>query len=183
MESALLQVSQGLGSTFNMETRHEFHAEKSLTTGNQAKSQRPPSVRTTQMFTVCGPFGRLHLASTVTRGSDPEEELDTERQELRDTVQTTFSFHPSQWLLTFGVNFGIQVVLSKSFRGLDCRLTTYRAVPDNAIIFQLCERGESEAIQGLFDAGQASPWDTNSKGFSPLFVSFFFHCNSHALSS
>jgi len=61
--------------------------------------------------------------------------------------------------------------VSRSSCGLDCSLTSYRAVPDDAPVFDYCRNGNVKAIQALFDGGLASPWDTNSKGFTPLFVS------------
>jgi hypothetical protein len=88
-------------------------------------------------------------------------------------IQTVFNVHPSRWLLFSGLNFGIQIILSKSFQGIDYRFKSYRAVPDDALIFKLSEKGETAAIQSLFDERKASPWDTNSSGLTPLFVSFF----------
>jgi hypothetical protein len=87
-------------------------------------------------------------------------------------IQTVVTVHPSQWLMTCGMNFGIQAEFSESIWGFEYRLKSYRAVPDNALIFELCEKGDTTAIQRLFDERRASPWDTNSRGLTPLFVSF-----------
>ena len=61
--------------------------------------------------------------------------------------------------------------VSRSSWGLECSLTCYRAVPDDAPIFDYCRNGNAKTIQTLFDGGLASPWDTDSRGFTPLFVS------------
>lgn len=172
IESALLQVQRDFSG--NSTSTAEF-VDSEIPV---KRMQKPPArlfrSKRSCLFTVSSLFGKLHLVTQVLQPLEQntrtdEQEIDT--QACHSTIHTTLTFHPSQWLLTIGVSFGIQVLLSRSFRGLDYRLKTYRAVSDNALIFELCERGEIGAMQLLFDKRQASPWDTNSKGLSPLFVS------------
>ena len=61
--------------------------------------------------------------------------------------------------------------VSISSWGLDCSIKQYRAVPDSAAIFYYCKNGDIKSVQALFNNSLASPWDTNSKGFTLLFVS------------
>ena len=85
--------------------------------------------------------------------------------------ETSFTVHPSRWVQLCGINYGIQVAFSKSLTGLQWRLRTHRAVPDDAEIFEACRRGDVDTVRLLFHERQASPFDTNSRGFTPLFVS------------
>ncbi|KAH7360439.1 hypothetical protein BKA65DRAFT_547156 [Rhexocercosporidium sp. MPI-PUGE-AT-0058] len=170
-QSALSHVSSGFGDKLPMNQAvdlPEIGVAPKLATA-AAKKSAAIQYRSWIAYAsiVRSPFGRLHIISrlsTPAEGNDAEDDV-----EVEDQFQTRLTFYPSRWLLRFGVSFGIQVVLSKSLEGLDCRIKSYRAVPDDALIFQVSERGDNEAIQRLFDIKQASPWDRNSEGFTPLF--------------
>jgi len=118
-------------------------------------------------------YGTLHIVSTVSEvingNTDCAQELGG--VEAGVEVQTVLSIHPSRWLLYCGLNFCIRITLSRSLQGTDCNFKSYRAVLDDALIFKLSENGETASIQSLFDEGKASPWDTKSRGLTPLFVS------------
>jgi hypothetical protein len=86
-------------------------------------------------------------------------------------IETIVTIHPAHWIQVAGFAYGMRLLFSKSFRGLDCKLKTYRAVPDDAKIFQACRLGDVSAIKELFKERSASPWDTDSKGVTPLLVS------------
>ncbi|KAF8858739.1 hypothetical protein BDZ45DRAFT_725848, partial [Acephala macrosclerotiorum] len=129
-------------------------------------------VRARGNFAITGLFGTLHMTSSVITNvttsstSVAEEGSDDEG---RSQLQTIITIHPSRWLSTIGLMLGIQIIMSQSLRGLDCRARTYRAVPDDSRVFSLCRSGDIDMIQQLFDRGQASPWDTDSRGLTPLF--------------
>jgi hypothetical protein len=65
-------------------------------------------------------------------------------------VHTTFILHPSPWLHNCGWRRSISMQMSKSSSGLDCSFTSYRAVPDDAPVFEYCRNGNVRAFQALF---------------------------------
>jgi len=101
------------------------------------------------------------VLSTYSRTSD----------NIKDEIHISLIFHPSTWVQAIGIHYGMKMMISSSFRGLECGMSTYRAVPDDAVIFDFCKEGNTSAVQNLFDKRLASPWDTNSRGLTPLFVS------------
>ncbi|KUJ23443.1 uncharacterized protein LY89DRAFT_713899 [Mollisia scopiformis] len=108
-------------------------------------------------------------ASTNLSAENSKVEEGDDETRIGCATQTTVVVHPSWWLSTMGIIWGIQIVLSKSFRGLDCSLRTYFAVPDDSLVFQVCQSGDVAALQELFKSRKASPWDTDSRGYTPLF--------------
>jgi hypothetical protein len=119
-------------------------------------------------------FGTIHVRSNITEtmvtSGDEIEGLEFEDTNVE--TKTSFTVYPSRWLQLCGINYGIRVALSKSFRGMSCGQQTYRAVPDDSLIFKLSERGDVDGIRELFDQKLASPWDTDSYGYTPLIVSY-----------
>jgi hypothetical protein len=121
-------------------------------------------------FTTTSVFGTFHLTSTLTITLIPQKYGELRCQEIR-TTHSKAVLHPPQWLQQCGLNRGLFMRLSLSSWGLDSSLKSYRAVPDDAPVFGFCREGNIKAVQVLFDRGLASPWDTDSRGFTPLFVS------------
>jgi len=114
-------------------------------------------------------FGTLSFSTTTTWDQDDDEDLET--SEAASEVKTQLTFHPSWWLITCGLHYGLQFEFEKSFQGPECRMKTYCAVPDDAAIFKYCKSGNIAGIRKLFDEKRASPWDTNSRGMTPLMAS------------
>jgi hypothetical protein len=51
-------------------------------------------------------------------------------------------------------------------------METFRPVPDNSKIFKFCKVGNINEVKVLLlKGGGASPWDINSTGWTPLYVS------------
>ncbi|KAL2070291.1 hypothetical protein VTL71DRAFT_13317 [Oculimacula yallundae] len=170
---AILQISDTANATASdMEPPNfDVNQKEQMTLGDINPSRiDKSSTGTSQGLSLSSVFGKLHLEMTSSPRSNAEAKLDLGNHGHRISFQMISTFHPSQWLLLFGVNFGVQILLSQSIRGLDCRLTTHRTVPDDAMIFKLCEKGDMKEVRRLFDAGKASPFDTNSKGLTPLFL-------------
>ena len=84
--------------------------------------------------------------------------------------ETSFTLHPAQWLLRCGVNLGVRVAVARSTQGWKQKLETYRAVPDDSLIFDYCIEGNLDGVRSLFSSGRASPYDTGSGGLTPLHV-------------
>lgn len=94
--------------------------------------------------------------------------------------ETHFILHPAQWLLRWGVNVGIDVAMKKSTQGWKNSIRTFRAVSDNSLIFEFCKSENTMGVKTLLSRGEASAWDTNSLGWTPLHVSLSIseHCVS-----
>lgn len=108
------------------------------------------------------------------RSSDSEEE---EKQLPHRQLETKFIFIPSAWLWRVFMTFGFEISVR---RGSEWKNTfrTFRTVPDNAHIFEFCRNGNISAVRTLLKRGEASPWDTDSKGWTPLHVSVFLSLRS-----
>jgi hypothetical protein len=117
-------------------------------------------------------FGVIQLTST-TWESVPLcwTKYQEEDENMQHNIESTVKVHPARWVQTSGIRYGLQLAFLKSFSGLSCKIRSYYAVPDNARIFELCNMGDVDGVKALLDRRAASPWDTNSKGFTPLFVS------------
>jgi hypothetical protein len=59
-----------------------------------------------------------------------------------------------------------QIALSRSISGWEFTMRTYGVVAQNAPIITACKRGDSLAMQRLFDTGMASPFDQSEYGES-----------------
>ena len=86
--------------------------------------------------------------------------------------QISVVFHPSQWLLRLGCRTGLRAALQHSAKGWDFTIATTRPVPDDSLVFDLCKAGSVEGVKALFKRGEASPMDIDSRGYTPLHVSF-----------
>jgi len=113
-------------------------------------------------------FGVVHVTTTTSRNTISKSPTELSRQYR---IRTSLILHPSQLLQTCSLNFGLRICFS-DFDGFDCQIHSYQAVPDDADIFKFCKNGNIKGIQGLFRNHLASPRDTNSRGLTPLFVSF-----------
>lgn len=85
--------------------------------------------------------------------------------------ETHFILHPAQWLLRWGISFGLDMAMMKSVQGWKNNVRTFRAVPDNSLIFEFSKSGNTTGVRSLLSRGEGSPWDTNSLGWTPLHVS------------
>jgi len=147
----------------NVSTQYVRAAPWRLTTIRNKKRNRM------RFECVFGVIDFLTITWNSTRYDEDQNLLEDNTAQYNS--ETSFTVHPSRWVQLCGINYGIQVTFSKSLTGLQWRLRTHRAVPDDAEIFEACRRGDVDAVRLLFDERQASPLDTNSRGFMPLFVS------------
>ncbi len=81
---------------------------------------------------------------------------------------TTTSF---RWSLpTWIIARKFEINLTRSRQGWDQSLRSYRVVPHDAPIFNYCMDGNIKEVQRLFQRGQASPFEVNCSGMTPLHV-------------
>jgi hypothetical protein len=178
LESTLPILAARLAQVSNHELERN---EAILSNPSEEAISHPPHTKTCTKvlgsFAIPSVFGTLCVITTMATTFVPRKKGGRTLQETKST-HTKALLYPAQWLQKFGLSYGVFMRLSLSSCGLDCSLKSYRAVPDNAPIFDYCMDGDIKAIQKSFDSGLASPWDRNSLGFTPLFVSlvlYIFH--------
>lgn len=95
----------------------------------------------------------------------------------KDKYETQFTLYPAPWLLWLGVRTGL--IGSFSTPGWKHTLEAFRAVPDSSLIFEFCRNENADGIKALFRRREASVWDRDSLGRTPLHVRaiprFFTH--------
>lgn len=144
-----------------------------LETGREGDADKRKTVVGSQMAVARTPIGVFHLHSRKLRVTKASSRIDALSSTLEgfEEYQTSLRYHPAQWLMRWNLmTSGLDVSLSSSIQGWKNTLRTFRAVPDNAPIFEFCRTGNFNAARTLFSSGQASPMDTNSLGWTPLHV-------------
>ena len=119
------------------------------------------------------PFGKVVFWSTtfLKRANDDAAEAIWADEQLYEH-NVTFRIEPSWWLLKMGFNHGLRVAVSQATNwSLNITLNPFRLVPDDALIFDLCDTGDIDGVRRLLIQGEASARDTDSFGRTPLFVS------------
>ncbi|KAF7947472.1 hypothetical protein EAE96_008559 [Botrytis aclada] len=94
----------------------------------------------------------------------------------RDSVEeeSQLIVYPSKWLTKFGMAYGVKLSVLAS-RGWQYSFQPFRAVPESALIFEFCRRGNLDGIRTLFSRGDASPYDRDPLGRTPLWHAVFHH--------
>jgi hypothetical protein len=123
-----------------------------------------------QTSTTSTIFGTFHISSqtcaVIPEGSDEDDD------DVQYEHSTTIRVHPSWWLIKMGFQYHINAMITQTSQEWRPLFLKSYAVPDDAIIFSLCRTGDIEAVKELFSARVATPWDTDSCGWTPLHVSF-----------
>lgn len=90
--------------------------------------------------------------------------------------ETSYRFHPANWLVSLGMRGSLDVMISRSTQGwqIDLNARTFRAVPEDALIFQFSEDGNIEGVKTLLVRGEGSLMDRDPTGFTLLHVSILF---------
>ena len=108
-------------------------------------------------------FGKIHFSSqTFQILSNEKESKETE---------IAFRFYPASWIVNLGFSYGLTAYVIQSSQNWEHAMKTFRPVPDNSKIFEFCKIGNIIGVQYLLSKKLASPWDTNSTGWTPLHVS------------
>jgi Ankyrin repeats (many copies) len=133
--------------------------------------------RNAQYFCQCETrtvFGKVQFRSQKLRiyahSEDDNIFLGTDQYEYH----TSFIFHPSESVMSLGAVYGFRFSLSRSNQGLERKLCEFRAVQDDSLIFKFCRDGDLDNVKLLLSNGQASVFDTDSDGYTPLHVSTCF---------
>ena len=117
-------------------------------------------------------FGTVSITTEVTQLGRSRDK-DFEDLENDDFIRTTsLSIRPAEWLFRLGLGFCLQIGARESSQGWKCSLEAPRAVPNDAPIFSACKSGHLDKVKRLCADGQASVWDTDEVGQTPLEVYF-----------
>ncbi|KAL4881847.1 hypothetical protein BJY04DRAFT_217916 [Aspergillus karnatakaensis] len=112
---------------------------------------------TTRMRTLFGTVYSRRKAS-FREGSRAEE------------TTTWVAFRPAPWLRRLGLNYGVNATYYVHPSVWQFTLQPFRTVSDNSIVFSFCQDGNIGAVSRLIERGEASVYDTDSTGWSPLHI-------------
>ena len=118
-------------------------------------------------------FGIMYVVrKTFSLQSCQPDKLPATLEACQYIHQTSFAFHPAWWLIKLGFNYGLRLGLDSSYY---CRwkstVEIARAVPDDALLFEFCRKGNLDGVRSLLSRGEASVRDVDSHGRTALFVS------------
>ncbi len=169
--------SQAQDATGHFAGNAYLHSDHSSTEGSWRVPQKSAMVKytLTQTKSVMEAFlGTLHATSTTyIQTSRQMGELTAYHEQDQYEHKTSYTIYPAQWLVRLGLQYGFHLgFLSSSTLGWKNTLKTFCPVPDDALIFDFCREGNVPAVRKLLLQGHASVRDTDSKGFTPLHVSF-----------
>ena len=120
-------------------------------------------------------LGTIYLKSIVHKQDDSF--FQEKNGSAKDRYETYFVLHPANWLLRLGARTGFNGSFSTA--GWKHTLETFRAVPDDSLMFEFCADGNIDGIKALLSRGEASVWDRDSFGQTPLHVSAFSQFYTH----
>jgi hypothetical protein len=120
--------------------------------------------QTSRMFSFVTPLLGIHASSRTylvktmrASGTDENVERDVD-----------YVFYP-KLLRKMGISVGMQIS-ARSTSGWKYSIHPFQSVPEEAIIFDFCREGNVAAVRTLFNRGEASPWDRDPLGRTPLWV-------------
>jgi hypothetical protein len=113
-------------------------------------------------------FGTVRLHSRNYKISSPSPD-----HKLYEDEETTsyLTIRPAPWIVALGLKYGINMTISQSSTSWKHILQTFRPVRDDADIFMNVKWDDGEEVSDLISRGEASIWDMNSMGRTPLMVS------------
>lgn len=90
--------------------------------------------------------------------------------DLDDRYETEISFriHPNLWF--FKTAFSVSYVRSTYSRLTNLQFQIYNSRPGGALIFEFCSSGNVDGVKSLITRKDASPFDIDSDGWTPLHV-------------
>jgi hypothetical protein len=110
--------------------------------------------------------GSIELNQTVRRQSSITSIAGTSA-DCFERAERCVSIQPPTWLLARRY----QIRSRKAHSGWDHRFRTYYPTSSTAPVFKLCMEGNVGGLRELFQAGLASPFNTDYDGFTTLHVS------------
>lgn len=139
------------------------------------------SCRTFKFSTTRTGLGTVYLKSIIHNNREACSRNNCSLSHSAESrYETSFILHPAEWLVWLGMKTGLDGTFSRSIQGWKgplrpfCTLRPFCAVPDDALIFDFCLSGNIDGVRTLLVRGDASVWDRNSTGETPLHVSALF---------
>jgi hypothetical protein len=99
----------------------------------------------------------------------------TRSSEIHETseAENVIIVYPKATGQFFGITRGM-LLSAQATSGWQYSIQTFRAVEESALVFEFCREGNLEGLKSLFRRGEASPWDRDPEGQTPLLVRFVF---------
>lgn len=152
------QLSQIERNRFTVTHQKQTLSKRSFITGHEVKES-----------TIKTPFGTIYLKSRTYDNSKTRPHDDEYSSASNFCYESSITLHPADWLIRLGLKCGLNYFSSSQNWQKNIRI--FRVVPDDSLIFDCCETGNIDSIQTLLKRGEASVWDRNSDGWTPLHVS------------
>ncbi|KAL2813585.1 nucleoside phosphorylase domain-containing protein [Aspergillus granulosus] len=109
-------------------------------------------------------FGTIRFQTQITKHMVIMGDKETNRTETK----TSFIFHPAPWLMRLGLRYGLKAMAINHHRTWRYTIQPVHTVPDDSLIFLFCRTGNVDAVRQLLARGDASVFDIDSDGLTPL---------------
>ena len=118
-------------------------------------------------------LAKIHYRSRLVRIEAVNDEDDScdkteSNWNVRHEIESSFTIVPSWWLWGKGVGVSFVRTGQGWLPGINFSLFNLRA--DDALIFEFCATNNTQGVKSLLKRGEASPFDTDSEGWTPLHV-------------
>lgn len=131
------------------------------------KTQVSQMARRDQFFSTPLISLRYRKITNVITKSHPTAPRTTLEEEI------DYFFYPSAIFRKLGISQGVWVH-TKATAGWQYTIQPFNLVSEDSPIFEFCRKGDVAGIQTLLKLGQASVWDRDPRGRTPLWVSFIY---------
>jgi len=85
-----------------------------------------------------------------------------------EVEEVQLTIHMPKWLVSRHYQFWMK----RTFNGWDYHMRSTPIVPSDSPVFKVCLEGDLASLQQLFQRKEASPFDMNASGLTPLHVRF-----------
>jgi len=154
----------------HLSSKGNLEVEARSLTGYLAKQKRSRvRLKTSTSKNIFGTFEVTSETEFLHQTSSKNDDVYEDEDQYEHT--TSIKIQPSQWMIRLGIRYRVDATIQHSAQRLRYSLDTVYLVPDDSPIFDFCRKGNINAVRTLLSERQASPWDTDSIGRTPLHVS------------
>jgi hypothetical protein len=122
--------------------------------------------RISQEYSLVTPFVKTFAKSRSYQSTIIRSSEETHRTSESDVKCV---FYPNACGKFLGLSWGL-LVSARSTSGWQFSIQPFRAVAEDSLIFEFCRNGNLEGVRALFERREASPWDRDPTGQTPLWV-------------